>query len=163
MSVTESIISEREGSVLKTDKGDRLLSLNELFKASLRKIQADKGDEQIILRCELLPSIEGSHGEIEKLFDIMVGMIVGHSPSSSKLFLYIDCTDKGNLPDQDGFKTYEMRFYTNISTDEHWKVVNSQSIINCRHILSKHNGTLLVNHIISTGCLFVMTIAGKFV
>ena len=92
-------------------------------------------------------------------------MILNHHPQTSRLFLYVDCEeDSGDIIDmslEEGFKRYNIKFHTNVTTHDKWKLANSQALINCRQVLSNHNGTLVVNDISSTGCLFTVLLPGK--
>lgn len=137
-----------------------MLSLNEIFRESMRKAQAEVDNLQVIVRCENLPKIEGNQKEMMQLFDNLLSMILNHPPKNSKLFLYVDCEeDEENSKNAE--KRYIIKFNTNIAAHEDWKVINSQALINCRQILSGHNGSLVVNHINSTGCLFILSLPGK--
>lgn len=142
-----------------------LLSLNQVFKESMKKAQTQSGNVEMIVRCENLPQVKGNHTEIVQLFDLLLAMILNNPPQNSKLYLYVDCeeemTDTINLYFE-GAKQYLIKFYTNITTHDHWKVLNSQSLIDCKQILSNHHGNLVVNNISSTGCLFTISLPGKF-
>lgn len=135
------------------------LHLNDVFKASMKKAQEEVKNLQVIVRCESLPQIEGSYQEMLTLFDHLLGMIVHYPPKNSRLFLYVDCEEETN--DCNNEKRYLIKFNTNIAVPENWKVINSQALINCRQILSDHNGTLMVNNISSAGCLFIVSLPGK--
>ena len=142
-----------------------VLSLNQVFKESIKKAQAQADDLQMIVRCQNLPQIKGNYSEIVQLFDMLLAMILNNPPQHSKLYLYVDCEeDNVDMIDShfEGAKQYLVKFYTNITTHDHWKVLNSQSLINCKQILSNHHGNLVVNNISSTGCLFTISLRGKF-
>lgn len=142
-----------------------MLSLNQVFKESMKKAQAQTGNLEMIVRCENLPQIRGNHTEIVQLFDLLLAMILNNPPQNSKLYLYVDCEEEmADIIDLhfEGAKQYLIKFYTNITTHDHWKVLNSQSLIDCKQILSGHHGNLVVNNISSTGCLFTISLPGKF-
>jgi light-regulated signal transduction histidine kinase (bacteriophytochrome) len=166
MSIIDSTVPERNSNTIDKPYLPTLLSLNDVLRESLKKVQAKVDNLQLIVRCENLPQIKTSSGDLPTLFDDLLGMILNHPPTSSKLFLYIDCeeetTDLIDMPLEEGFKRYIIKFFTNVHTHENWKLVNSQTLVNCRQILSNHNGTLVVNDISSTGCLFSVTLPGKF-
>lgn len=142
-----------------------LLSLNDVLQESLKKAQFQVDKAQLIVRCESLPQVKTDHDEMVKLFDGLLGMILNQPPNTSRLFLYVDCEeDTGDVIDRtvkEEFKKYIIKFHTNITTHEHWKLVNSQTVTNCRQILSRHNGNLAVNDISNTGCLFSVSLPGK--
>jgi hypothetical protein len=100
-----------------------------------------------------------------KLFDDLLGMILNHPPRASRLFLYVDCeegySDVIDMNVEKGFERYIIKFHTNVTTHDNWKLVNSQTLVNCRQILSKYNANLAVNEISKTGCLFSLSLQGK--
>lgn len=165
MSVVDSTFPEREFNTVRNVQIPTLVSLNEVFRDSLRKAQAGSVPLQMIIRCESLPRIKTHSSEMSLLFDSLLGMILNHPPNTSQLFLYVDCEEmNGDIIDMtlaEGFKRYTIKFFTNVTTNENWKVVNSQALINCRQILSRHSGTLVVNEISSAGCLFSVSLPGK--
>ena len=140
------------------------LSLNDALKESLKKAQTAAGHVQMIVRCENLPRVNACYDEMVHLFDTLLEMILNH-PGAAQLYLYVDCEEEDNdvmhcnLTDHE--KRYHIKLHTNITTHEHWNLVNGRALINCRRILSKHNGILAVNEISSAGCLFCVTLPGK--
>lgn len=165
MSVLDSTFPNRNYNTLQKKYSNGLLDLNTVLKESLKKAQTEVDHLQLIVRCESLPQIKADQAEMEKLFDDLLGMILNHSPQTSRLFLYVDCEeDSGDVIDmnlEEGFKRYLIKFHTNVTTHDNWKLINSQSLINCRQILSRHNGNLAVNEISKTGCLFSVSLQGK--
>ena len=141
------------------------LSLNEVLQISLKKAQAQVDKARLIVRCETLPRIKADQDEMVKLFHELLGMILNSGQGNQRLFLYIDCEeDTSDVIDMNlepGLKHYFIKFHTNIVAHDNWKLVNSQSLISCRQILSRHNGNLAVNDISSSGCLFSVWLPGK--
>jgi len=141
-----------------------LLSLNEIIRESLKKAQPQVDKVKLIVRCENLPQIKADRGEMVKLFDDLLGMILNHSPDTTRL-LYIDSeednSDVIDMTIEEGFKRYLIKFNTNFTTHDNWKLVNSQTFIHCRQILARYNSSLVVNDISSTGCLFSVFLPGK--
>lgn len=141
------------------------LSLNEVLKESLKKAQAVVDHLQLVVRCESLPQVNGSRHEMIQLFDDLLSMILNHPPNALRLFLYVYCEEESNevidLTLTGSNKRYCIKFHTNITTHESWKLMHSQTLSNCRYILSRHNGTLVVNDISNAGCLFSISLPGK--
>jgi hypothetical protein len=166
MSVVDSTFPNRNHNTLSIQQAPGWLSLHNVLKESLKKAQKQVDNLQLIIRCEELPHIKAAHDEMLKLFDDLLGMILNHAPKSSRLFLYVDCdeerTDVIDMSASPESKRYLIKFNTNIITHENWKLVNSQALVSCRQILSRHNGNLVVNDISSTGCLFLLSLPGKF-
>jgi hypothetical protein len=165
MSILDSMLPDESYNTLQKKYPDGLLSLNAVLKESLKKAQSKIDNLQLIVRCESLPQIKADHEEMADLFDDLLGMILNHDLSSSRLFLYVDCEENsGDLIDmtlEEGFKRYTIKFHTNVTTHDNWKLVNSQALVNCKRILFKHNGNLAVNEISKTGCLFSVSLQGK--
>lgn len=165
MSIFDSTFSNRNYDTLEKKYLSGLLSLNGVFQESLKKAQVQVDKVQLIVRCETLPQVKADYIEMAKLFDDLLGMILNYPPNTSRLFLYIDCeeaaSDVIDMDMEDGLKRYIIKFHTNIITHNSWKLVNNQALINCRQILSKHNGNLAVNDISSAGCLFSVSLPGK--
>ena len=141
------------------------LSLNEVLQVSLKKAQSQVEKVKLIVRCETLPRVKAEHDDMVRLFDELLGMILNSGQGIPRLFLYIDCEeDTSDVIDMNlepDLKRYFIKFHTNIVAHDNWKLVNSQALVSCRQILSKHNGNLAVNDIGSTGCLFSVLLPGK--
>jgi hypothetical protein len=166
MTILDSTFSDRNYKTLEKNFLPGLLSLNEILQESLKKAQAQVDKAQLIVRCESLPMIKADHADIVKLFDDLISMILNQPPNTTRLFLYVDCEeDRSDIIDMtlgESTKRYVIKFHTNITTHEHWKLVNRQALVNCRQTLSRHNGNLVVNDVSSTGCLFSVSLPGKF-
>ncbi len=165
MPIINSTFPNRNDNTLQKKQNTGLLSLNDVLKESLRKAQSQVENLQLIIRCESLPDIKADYSEMLQLFDELLNMILNYPPKTSRLFLYVDCeeetTDVIDMTLDAESKRYTIKFNTNITTHENWKLMNTQSLINCRQILSRHNGNLVVNDISSTGCLFSLSLPGK--
>lgn len=165
MSVLDSTFPNRNYNTLRKKYPDSFVSLNNVLKESLKKAQTGVNHLQLITRCEALPKVKAEYGEIMKFFDGLLGMILNSAPQTSKLFLYVDCEEalinKMEMDTEEGMKRYIIKFHTNISTHDNWKLVNSQTLASCKQILSNYNGTLAVNEISRTGCLFSFSLPGK--
>ncbi len=165
MAVLDSTFPNRNHHTLPKKYSNALLDLNIVLKESLKKVQSEVHKLQLIVRCESLPKIKADREEATKLFDDLLRMILNHPPQTSRLFLYVDCEeDSGDVMDmtlEEGFKRYIIKFHTNVTTHGNWKLINSQSLMNCRQILSGYNGNLAVNEISKTGCLFSLSLQGK--
>jgi len=165
MPILDSTFPDGNYNTLQKKYSGGLLDLNSVLNESLKKAQSQVDHLQLIVRCETLPQIKADHDEMVKLFDGLLGMILNHPPQTSRLFLYVDCeenvTDVIDMTLEKGFRQYIIKFHTNVTTHDNWKLVNSQALINCRQILSKHNATLAVNEISKTGCLFSVLLQGK--
>lgn len=165
MSILDSTFPHRNYNTLEKKHPTVLLSLNDILQESLKKAQVQVDKVKLIVRCETLPQMKADREEMVNLFDNLLAMILNHPANAARLFLYIDNEeDNSDVIDmtlEEGFKRYFIKFHTNITTQESWKLVNSERLITCRQILSRHNGNLAVNDISSTGCLFSVLLPGK--
>ena len=143
-----------------------MLSLNEMFKESMRKIMAEPSDVKIITRCENLPYIRGNKNDVFVLFEELIKLIVTDKTAPSTLFLYIDCeelkVDNKQQHFSEGFNTYVIKFRTNISPTKNWEAEHETALAKCREIVSAHNAIFLVNSSNQTGCIFSITLPGKY-
>lgn len=165
MSIFDSTFPDRNYNTLEKNFPPALLSLNEILQESLKKAQAQVDRAQLIVRCENLPYIMADYNDMIKLFDGLISMILSQPPNTTRLFLYIDC-DKDNSDiigssAKPGFDTYVIKFHTNITTHEHWKLLHNQTLASCKQTLLKYHGNLAVHNISSTGCLFSLSLQGK--
>ena len=142
-----------------------MLSLNEMFKESMRKIMAKTSSLKLITRCDNLPDIRGNKEDVLILFEELIRMIVSDSTAPAQLFLYIDCEEiKVDKPKHfsEGFNSYIIKFRTNISTTKNWESKHEMTLTKCREIVSAHNAIFLVNSSKQSGCIFSITIPGKY-
>ena len=165
MSVNESSHFDRDYTTFKNFGLERMFSLNDVFKESMRTAQLRFDHPNIIVRSQSLPYIAGNREEIRKLFDDLFTMLFSCPLVGSRLFLYVDCEEENsNVIDislSQGFKRYLIRFHTNIATKDNWKDINSQVLAGCQQILSHHHGSFLVNNNNNTGSLFSISLPGK--
>ena len=165
MSLNESSLFDRDYKTFKNFGQENMLALHDVFKESMRTVQLRFSHMNIIIRCQSLPHIAGNGEEIRKLFDELLTMLFSSTLVGSRLFLYVDCEEENSdaidLSLSQGFKRYQIRFHTNITTKENWKDVNSQVLAVCQQILSCHHGSFLVNSNNKTGCLFSISLPGK--
>jgi hypothetical protein len=166
MSFTESVFPEKDFNIINPSPAQNLLSLNDIFRESLKKAQATVDSVHTIVRCENLPQIKGNHEDVATFFDLLLSTIFNHPPAGSRLFLYVDCNEYNEKPEDSilpfGSKRYLLKFHTNVATSKSWHATNDNTIAICKQILSNLNGNLVVNNVSSTGCLFAVTLPGKF-
>jgi light-regulated signal transduction histidine kinase (bacteriophytochrome) len=165
MPILDSMFPDGNYNTLQKEYSGGLLNLNTVLKESLKKAQSQIDNLQLIVRCESLPQIKADHDDMVGLFDNLLGMILNHHSQTLRLFLYVDCEEASvdviDMNIEEGFKRFTIKFHTNVTTHDNWKLVNSQALVNCRQILSRHNGNLAVNEISKTGCLFSVSLQGK--
>ena len=159
MSIKESTVPNRERPFHEYRKES--FSLHSIINDSIRKLQAHHPGTSMVLRCEVLPEAYGNRQELTEFFERLIGLIMAQPPNGSRLLLHIDCehaTFESNPARHQGIS---LKIHTNITTDDHWKLVNSQVLAQCKMIVNNHNGSLQVNQITGTGCLFSVSLPGK--
>lgn len=141
-----------------------MLSLNEIFKESMRKLVAENFKQKITVRCENLPAIRGNKEDVLFLVEQLLKIIVSHN-TAKELYLFIDCAEVNetqSLHIPEGFKTYCIKFRTNISQTKNLEEQHEKALDKCRKIISDHNAIFLVNSSNQNGCIFSMTLPGKY-
>jgi len=161
MSVTDSTLSSQGHDIAPHVHLVTLLPLNDLFKESMRQAQVRCGTANVVLRCEPLPFVRGNREEMIQLFDALTNSIFSARPTGSKFFLHVDCTQVDE-PADDGFRQVQIRFHTNITSDAAWRKTNEGALANCTRILTLHGAVFAVREVKDNGCLFSITIPGKF-
>lgn len=153
-------VAPRDGSPLPA--GTMPVSLNEVWRQSLKKNEALLRNTSVTVRCELLPQVDGDPRQLQTLFDRLLSLILSNPPVGSRLFLYVDCQEE-ILGEKDGaeLKKWTLRFSTNIPANEEWRQIHQPVLQECEQIVTRHNGEFAVNRIQNTGCLFVMNLYGK--
>lgn len=142
------------------------VNLNDILRQALQqRLQYEKKNSNIIIRCDSLPVVETDKKTIVEVFGHIVQMIVSHPPNGTRLFLYVNCEEENkgmSGPDLvKRYKRYKVSFHTNISTDEAWKKAHEKTIAGCKAVLAQYGAGFTVNDIKSTGCLFSISLLGK--
>lgn len=140
-----------------------LVSLNAMFNESMRKAQVCYTLPDIIVRCEPLPLVNATAEDVKNIFDNILGMIFKTTPNGNKLFLYVDIEKEKMInPVIEQFENFTIRFHTNLTTGDNWNSANAGALSRTSEIISRHNWIFGVNNIFQTGCLFTITVKGKF-
>ena len=160
-----SNISKTNAVVSVPESCSEQIHLNDILRQALQqRLQYEKKNSDIIIRCDVLPVVE-TDKKIAGVFDHIVQMIVSHPPNGTRLFLYVNCEEEST--GMSGFdlakrsKRYKVNFHTNISTDEAWKKAHKKTIAGCKAVLAQYGAGFTVNDIKSTGCLFSISLLGK--
>jgi hypothetical protein len=140
-----------------------LVSLNEIFKQSMRKAQMCHELPDVIVRNDALPDVYASSDDVLIMFDCLLGTILKTVPTGNKLFLYVDCDKEKKSVGlvEEELECFAIRFHTNLTTGDHWKALHAQPLSKAAEIISNHNWIFGVNNIFQTGCLFTITVKGK--
>lgn len=145
------------------------VNLNEIFQSGMQKHVSGEKKTLSIVRSDKLPVVNGQREQFVQLLNMMIEMIVSYPPAISKLFLYVKCevvaqdpeiTDLRPAGDQ---QMYTLCFYTNITTDDRWKLICKERLAECSVIAAQNRGSFSFFPICNTGCIFSLTLPGKIV
>ena len=139
-----------------------MLSLNDIFKESMGKVQSELGRINPIVRCENLPQVRGSKQDISQAFEDLIRMIMTSPAGEGKLYLFLECAEINDGEVPEGFKSYTIRFRTNILPAENWRDLHEHILDRVRKIFSLNQAVFVVNSTNTNGCLFSISLPGKF-
>ena len=135
------------------------VNLNDIFRESLKKVRADCSDD-VIIRCDSLPLIQGVAIDFSELFNNLIGFVFEMSDCASRIFLYVGFEEETGTTGLQNkiYRNYNIRFHTNFSTGDEWQEKNAAPLSRCQEIISNYGGSFIVNTIKNTGCLFLITL-----
>lgn len=158
-------LSEINRVVSEPENYSEQIQLNEIMQQVLQRLQQEKKNLDVIVRCQNLPAIEADKKNIAIVFDHLVQMIVSDPPTGTRLFLHIDCKEENKETATAELvktnKRYRVNIHTNINSDDVWKRTHQKTIAECKALLAQYGAALTVNEAKSTGCLFSISLLGK--
>ncbi|HEX8316410.1 MAG TPA: hypothetical protein VF609_15510 [Flavisolibacter sp.] len=138
-----------------------LVETNTLLRRAIQKLPAEiRGS--IVLRCDELARLQGNEEAIENAFSRLLQMIVEERQTGKQLFLHITCSqqkEEDTIPS--GLPRFFIRFHTNLSPSASWMQEAESRINNIASFLLPYGGSLLVNQLKNSGCVFCITLPGK--
>ena len=143
------------------------ISLNQVFQSGLKKHATEQQKTLSIVRSDKLPSVCGRREQFQQLLDMMIEMIISYPPSGSKLFLYVKCEAEERNPEildlrlTEGSQMHTLYFYTNITTDDRWKMICKDRLAECAVIAEQNKARFSFYPISNTGCIFSLALPGK--
>ena len=136
--------------------------INQVFEKKKHVLQ----EQMAIVRCDVLPSVKGDTEKLYRLIDHLLNMIVNHPPAGTQLFIYVKCEPSRSeiidLGISDDVKLFDISFHTNIHNGQDWYCLYNPVLQECALICKQHNGSFEANPISKSGCIFTLTIPGKF-
>jgi len=162
MSTSKELLKvSREESCIREQGIQESINLNEMLRLALKPFLVAGRNKEIIVRCADLPFINGDPVLIREVFNELVRMIM-QIPGGSKRFLHIKCEEQLPLSRQrQAVCSFRINFHTNLITDHNWKLINHEAILTCQEKLSSCGTELNVQEIVTTGCLFSISLQGK--
>jgi hypothetical protein len=118
----------------------------------------------VVLRCDELAQLQGSEQNIENAFSQLLQLIEEEKPLDKKLFLHITSfidrsNDKSTIGQ--GLQRYIIQFHTNISLHAAWMQEAEYRINGIASLLLPFDGSLQVNQLKNSGCVFSISLPGK--
>ena len=158
MSELQAVPPPPEGIV---GSGRRLVNTNAVLQKVLQRLNPEDRSK-IALRCDDLPVLEGTEEDFEKVFSGLLQLILKNKPNGAKLFLHIHCTEEEIDPQTPkGLKQFSIQFNTNIIPCADWLQKRDQQFNEVAGIVQKNRGSLLLNQLKNSGCLFSVSLPGK--
>lgn len=136
---------------------------NALLKKAIQNLPASIRSE-IVLRCDELAPLQISEEAIEKAFSQLLQMIIDEREAESKLFLHITCaSDKKQQAETTSpcLSRFLIQFHTNLKPHSAWMQEAGNQINRIASLLTPFDGSLLVNQLKNSGCVFVISLPGK--
>jgi len=118
----------------------------------------------IVLRCDELARLQISEEAMEKAFSQLLQMIIEERETGTKLFLHITCSKEKKQEQEttsDQFSRFLIQFHTNLKPHAAWMQEAESRINNIASLLTPFGGSLLVNQLKNSGCVFVISLPGK--
>ena len=139
-----------------------LVDTNVILQRAIQKLPPELRNE-VVLRCDELVHLQCSEEDSENLFTQLLRFIAKGKPLEKKLFLHITCFPDGaeTAAATFGLKRFKLQFHSNSSlhtegTQEAEKQINSLAAI-----LVPYSGSLQVNQLKNSGCVFSISLPGK--
>jgi hypothetical protein len=119
--------------------------------------------QQVILRCDELAQLQIAEDVLEKAFVQLLAMIAGEK-ADSKLFLHITC-QREKVQEQQAKQgpggRFIIQFHTNLTPPAAWLQAAEQRTSSVAELLLPYGGSLVVNQLKNSGCVFSITLPGK--
>ena len=140
----------------------KLVDSNFLLQKAIQKLSPEVRSE-VVLRCDELVQLQCSEESSEKVFSQLLQLIAKAKPVDRKLFLHITCfpESKEGKTIAFGLKRYIIQFHTNISLHSEGTQEAEKEINTIASLLVPYGGSLQVNQLKNSGCVFSISLPGK--
>ena len=136
---------------------------NQLLQKAIQKLPTEIRSE-IALRCDELAKLQITSEAMEDAFTQLLRMIVDEREIGGKLFLHITCShenkeERGAITN--GLSRFLIQFHTNLTPHAAWMQDAESRINRIASILLPFGGSLQVNQLKNSGCVFCIALPGK--
>lgn len=141
----------------------KLVDTNSVLRKAIQKLSPEVRSE-VVLRCDELVQLQCSEENIEKVFSQLLQLITGAKPAEKKLFLHITCFKEMKKEKETialGLKRYIIQFHTNVTLHSPWIQEAENRISTIASLLPPFGGSLQVNQLKNSGCVFSISLPGK--
>lgn len=142
---------------------DALVDTNALLQKAIQQLPPEVRNG-MVLRCDELPRLRVNEETIEETFMQLLQMIVAERTAGAKLYLYITCSPENKKEKEailSGPERFFIQFHTNINPHETWMRKAEHNINSIASLLLPFGGSLLVNKLKNSGCVFCISLPGK--
>lgn len=143
---------------------DAVLNLSTIAEQALQQYGHLIRQGRLIARCESLPVVAGNATDYQKLFELILSLVIQHE--SGKQYLHIDCceafaeADEGESVNAD-MKRYCIEFRSNIKPVISTEGPQGEVLEACYEILAMYDATLQVICADKEGCMLRLLLNGK--
>ena len=140
-----------------------LVDANALLQKAIHRLPLEMR-QQIILRCDELAKLHATEETIENVFSELFQLIVGKKAPDAKLYLHITCSQEDKAGEETivfDVQRFLIQFHTNITPHAAWMLEIGPRINHMASMLHPFGGSLLVNQLKNSGCVFCIALPGK--
>jgi hypothetical protein len=139
-----------------------LVDANALLQKAIQNL-SPAARNAVILRCDEMACLQGDEVAIGKAFTQLLQLIVNERESGQQLYLHITCSlDDKNATEEKtlALQRFSIQFNTNITPQSAW-MRDAEPRLNSIASLLLPNGSLQVNQLKNSGCVFCISLPGK--
>ena len=140
-----------------------LADTNHLLQKAIQKLPTEIRSD-IVLRCDELAKLQITADAMEAAFTQLLQMIVEEREPGVKLFLHITCSHE-NKGEQEAITNrlsrFLIQFHTNLTPHAAWMQDAESRINRIASTLLPFGGSLQVNQLKNSGCVFCIALPGK--
>ena len=136
---------------------------NQLLQKAIQKLPVEVRSE-IVLRCDELANLQITAEALEDAFTQLLQMIAEERESGTKLFLHITCSQENKGESEaisHRLSRFLIQFHTNLTPHAAWMQDAENRINRIASILPPFGGSLQVNQLKNSGCVFCIALPGK--
>ena len=144
-----------------TEPAATLINANVVLQKVLHNLSSEQRNH-LILRCEDLPYVQGVEADLEKVFSVLLQLILRKKEDVAKVFLHISTVEaEAKSSNEQQVKQAVIQFNTNLSPCSNWMEMNEGPLQTITAVVQKYHGCLTINSVTAGGCIFSVSLPGK--